>query len=81
MLKKAGFSKIKLKTSGLNPIEIIHHFRKHDKAESEFDRVQTGYQLNEGLTKSKSRQKIKSLLNGTLNILQIGDSLKIYAQK
>jgi hypothetical protein len=82
MLEKAGFSKIKLRTFGVDPMEIIHHFRNSGKKNgAEFDRVMSGYQLNESLTKNKTRQKIKSLLNGTLNILQIGDSLKIYAQK
>lgn len=86
MLKKAGFSQIKIYTHGLNPGEIIYYFRpeKRGGGSSEdygFSRVETGYKLNESLTKSTNKKKIKNLLNSTLNFLQIGDSLKIFAQK
>jgi SAM-dependent methyltransferase len=79
MLKTAGFSDIKLKTQGTNPLEIINYYRPANEKSNGFDRVGTGYKLNESLTKSPARQKIKNLLNGTLDILQIGDYMKIYA--
>jgi SAM-dependent methyltransferase len=80
MLKNAGFSNVKLKTFGLNPIEIFNHFRPKSGTDESFDRVGTAYQLNEGLTKSAMRKLVKNALNNSLNLLQIGDSLKIYAQ-
>lgn len=79
MLEAAGFSDIKLQTQGTNPGEIINYYRSKNGDNAEFDRVQTGYKLNESITKSPARQKIKNLLNGTLNILQIGDYMKIFA--
>lgn len=81
MLKKAGFSHINLRTHGTNPLEIINHFRQPNKERGDFSRVESGYDLNENLEKGPVRKKIKSLLNQTLNLAQIGDSLKIYAQK
>jgi SAM-dependent methyltransferase len=80
VLKKAGFSRISFKTFGLNPAEIVDHFRSRNQRRS-FDRVSTAYDLNEKLTRNRSGQVIKSLLNQSLNIVGVGDSLKIYATK
>lgn len=86
MLKKAGFSQSNIQTLGFNPLEVMNTFRnrlsrdsKEEKAN--FNRRGTSYTLNENLTKSPARQKIKNLLNGALNSLGVGDSLKIKAVK
>jgi 2-polyprenyl-3-methyl-5-hydroxy-6-metoxy-1,4-benzoquinol methylase len=79
MLKTAGFTHIKLQTHGVNPMEIVRYYRPQKDQGEKFDRVNTYYKLNENLTKSPTRQKIKDLLNGTLNVLQVGDCLKIFA--
>ena len=44
-----------------------------------FDRVTTGYQLNESLMKSRSRRAFKNVVNSFLNISRLGDSLKVFA--
>jgi len=84
MLSKSGFSLIELKTYGFNPMEVMNNYKskfsQKRNVSSEFNRVETGYQLNEGLTKSPARQKLKDGLNGILNTFQIGDSLKIFAR-
>lgn len=80
MLENAGFSKITLRTFGLNPMEIAEHFRSRPASNQSFDRVQTSYQLNEGFSKSPMRRRVKGLLNNSLDLMRIGDSLKIYAQ-
>ena len=80
MLKNAGFSVIKVKTFGINPMEIADYVLPKTNKEESFDRVQTGYQLNEGFSKSPMRKRVQSILNHLLNLMQIGDSLKIYAQ-
>ncbi len=86
MMKKAGFSQVEIQTSGFNPFETIDTFRNRlwansiEKKEG-FNRVGTGYALNESLTKSSVRRRIKNLLNGTLDFLSVGDSLKIKAVK
>lgn len=81
MLRRAGFSHITLKTLGLNPAEIIDHYRTRKNDDTAFDRVGTGYDLNEKMTSSPLRKGIKNALNGALNVMQLGDSLKIFAEK
>lgn len=80
LLKRAGFSRIRFQTLGLNPSEIIAHFRRAPAESMGFDRVQTAYQLNEKLSSSPLRKTVKNVLNGSLNLLGIGDSMKIYAE-
>lgn len=80
MLKEAGFEKIRFRTHGLNPSEILNHFKKIASGETDFSRVESSYKLNESLTGSQFRKSVKGLFNGVLNMLKIGDSLKITAQ-
>lgn len=85
LLRDAGFRDIRVRTTGGNPIEIYHAMgRKKDApktADQHFDRVLTGYQLNESLMKSRPRRIIKDLVNGMLNATRLGDTLKIYATR
>jgi len=81
MLKKAGFSSIRFQTLGLNPSEILNFYRRRTTPEGPFDRVGTSYALNEKMTRSPARKLVKGGLNMMLDVLQIGDSLKIFAVK
>ena len=81
MLKKAGFENIKLLTTALNPAEIVNYYRSPKKSVKNFDRVSRAYELNEKLTSSPFRKRIKDGLNQGLNLFQLGDSLKIFAEK
>jgi SAM-dependent methyltransferase len=81
ILKSAGFSRIKLKTFGLNPMEIFNHFLSGKESGAHFNRVETGYELNESLSKSPTRLLVKRILNQVLNLTQLGDSMKIYAER
>ena len=81
MLTKAGFDNLKLLTTALNPAEIVNYYRSPKKSAENFNRVGKGYELNEQLTKSPFRKRIKGGLNLVLNLFQLGDSLKIFAQK
>ncbi len=81
MLVESGFEKVSFKTYGLNPSEIMHHFRAANEMEDQFSPVGSAYELNESLTRSPMRKAVKKALNGTLNVLGIGDSLKIFATK
>ena len=50
-----------------NPIEIWNAARRKKSPvtiEQHYDRVLTGYQLNEQLMKSRSRRTLKNVLNG-----------------
>ena len=83
LLLDVGFRKISVRTTGGNPIEIFHALGGKKDApktvDQHFDRVLTGYQLNESLMKSRSRRAVKNIVNGVLNFSRLGDSLKVFA--
>jgi SAM-dependent methyltransferase len=85
LLRDVGFREIRVRTTGGNPIEIIHamgHRKDAPKtADQHFDRVTTAYELNESLMKSRPRRVVKDMVNGVLNLSRLGDTLKIYAVK
>lgn len=81
MLAKVGFHDLNIQTLGMNPSELINHYRDGRNKEEQFDRVTAGYELNKKMTGSRSGKLIKSMVNILLDSLQLGDSLKIYAQK
>jgi hypothetical protein len=78
-----GFRDIHVRTTGGNPLEIFHALGRRKEApktpDQHFDRVTTGYQLNESLMKSRPRRAIKGLINNALNITRLGDTLKVFA--
>lgn len=83
LMLDVGFRKIRLQTTGTNPIEIWNAARgkKPVTVEQHYDRVLKGYQLNESLMKSRSRRALKNVLNGVLNASRLGDSLKVFATR
>lgn len=85
LLVDVGFRDIRVQTTGGNPMEILHAMGgKKDAPKTEdqyFDRVTTGYQLNESLMKSRPRRALKNIINGVLNLSRLGDSLKIFATR
>lgn len=92
MFKRCGFSEVKIATHGVNPFEIIQTLRKkaskngkdnedEKHPEKDFDNQSSSYKLNESFTKSSWRKTVKNILNGTLNITRLGDSIKFWAIK
>lgn len=83
LLHDAGFKQVRFQTTGANPIEILHAVGAKKNApkalDQRFDRVLTGYQLNESLMKNRSRRVVKDVINGMLNVSRLGDSLKVFA--
>jgi len=83
LLRDAGFRQIRFQTTGTNPIEILHAMGVKKNApkalDQRFDRVSTGYQLNESLMKSRPRRVVKDVVNGMLSISRLGDTLKVFA--
>jgi len=78
MLEDIGFTNIRIKKHGTNPTEILNYvFRKT----SSFDRVKTGYKINQALEQNRLRKAIKKCVNSFLNFTNLGDSLKICAIK
>ena len=84
LMLDVGFRNIRMQTTGTNPIEILNVVRRKKEpvtVEQHYDRVMTGYQLNEQLMKSRSRRALKNVLNGVLNVTRLGDSLKVFATR
>lgn len=83
-LSKAGFRVLSVRTTGLNPIELIGRLRSDrasHQAKAPPDRVGTSYALNERMTRNRSGQILKGLANYVLTATGTGDSLKAVAQK
>ena len=89
LLRNAGFRRLRINTTGGNPIEIFNTMGSAKSASKtvdqpfaqHFDRVTTSYQLNEAMMKSRSRRVLKNTVNGLLNLSRLGDSLKVFAVK
>jgi len=85
LLAEVGFQRIRVHTTGGNPFEILHAMGGKKDApktvDQYFDRVATGYQLNESLMKSRPRRALKNIINGVLNVSRLGDSLKVFATR
>jgi len=84
LMRDVGFREIRVQTTGSNPIEIWNAARRKKApvtTAQHYDRVLTGYQLNESLMKSRSRRALKSVLNSVLNASRLGDSLKVFATR
>lgn len=84
MLTEAGLRKVCILTHGVNPSEILYVLRGDggDATGSQScQRVETGYQLNEYMSKSRLHRTLKKTVNGLLNLSRLGDSLKVWAEK
>lgn len=84
LLLDVGFRDVRVQTTGTDPIEIWNVARGKKAPvtiEQQYDRVLTGYRLNESFMKSKSRRALKKVLNSILNATRLGDSLKVFATR
>ena len=90
LLAEGGFRDIRIASHGVNVFEIIHHYRArrmNDRAPASgdapagFDRVRSGYKLNESLTTNPIGLVVKYVANSALRFTRLGDSLKITAIK
>ena len=77
-LAKSGFQDLRIRTEGLNPYEILAHWRSQKEA---VNRNQTGMALNTTFSSSLYRRALKRGINHLLSVLQIGDGLKVYATR
>lgn len=85
-LVAAGFHTSRILTEGTNPFEILQALRNSRHTPSGVSDVKSGfvvssYELNEALTKNRSRKALKSTVNWMLNVSHLGDSLKIWAER
>lgn len=82
-----GFATATLACEGVNPHEIVHHFRRRmmrqgaSPAEAGFDRGATGCALNAAMTASPAGLALKSAANWALRHTSLGDTIKGWAVK
>lgn len=86
LLKQAGFQRVWVTSRSVNPYELWHTLLRETspKANGEttgFDRVTTGYQLNEMLTSRRTTRLFKGAIDRVLGATRLGDSIKIRAEK
>ncbi|MEP6947057.1 MAG: hypothetical protein ABJA02_14140, partial [Acidobacteriota bacterium] len=77
----AGFADVTIRSNGLSVMEILNYFFPRKNVGEPFDRVESDHRLNENLTRTPLRKAVKTVLNHSLSITRLGDSLKIYARK
>ena len=78
LLHRAGFRDLRLVLHGVNPYEIVSHFRGGARIGGE-ERTRTSQELNEYFSVSRSRTALKTAANTLLSLLRLGDSMKIRA--
>ena len=87
MFHAAGFRITAIRTEAVNPLEIVHHFRRSKSTgqahgqQPEFDRVRSGYAILEKMYGRPSLRAAKNGLNKALSVTRMGDSLKVWAEK
>ena len=76
-LLHSGFGRIDVRTTGLNPADLISRLRS--RRQGAHSRVALGYHLNAALSSSRPRRALKKIANVCLSAFGIGDSLKVWA--
>jgi SAM-dependent methyltransferase len=78
LLRRAGFRDPHLVLQGVNPYEIVSHFRGGARIGGA-ERTRTSQELNEYFSVSRPRAALKTAANAVLSLLRLGDSMKIRA--
>lgn len=87
LLSENKFRNIKIKTQGINPIEIINTIKQSNLSSSNesgtetFNSTASAYEINAAFSNNSFRRSIKNFLNNVLDVTKLGDSLKIWAEK
>jgi 2-polyprenyl-3-methyl-5-hydroxy-6-metoxy-1,4-benzoquinol methylase len=80
-LQCVGFTGVRMRTTGLNPVEILARLRRPKAPGPPVHRQAAAVRLNEALSRSPSRRLVKRLANELLTALQLGDGLKAWCEK
>jgi hypothetical protein len=76
----AGLRPLTLRAEAVNPREQLSALRR-DGEVGGGERVESGYRLNEALTARRSGRAAKAVVNSALNVVRLGDALKLTAQR
>ena len=77
---KAGLRVFRVRTDGFNPTEVLALMRRQ-KAENLVDRNKSAVALSEALSRTRARRALKTAINEGLNVLRLGDTLKVWARR
>jgi len=80
LLSRAGFQVLQVRAQAVNPQELLGALRRN-RQNGGVDRVASGYRLNEALSGGRAGRVAKTAVNGALNALRLGDTLKITARR
>ncbi|HMT09019.1 MAG TPA: class I SAM-dependent methyltransferase [Pyrinomonadaceae bacterium] len=87
LLNRVGFGTVKVYSQGVNPYEIFYNLRhkvdtenQHNHLKDQLD-FKDAVELNASFSQTGWKRSIKNAANGTLRMLNIGDSLKATAIK
>ncbi len=81
-LERNHFTTMKIRTEGLNPVEILSKVRNSpDQTTVTINRNTAGFALNETFTRSSWRRAVKSTINHGLSLFRLGDGIKVWAIK
>lgn len=78
-LVEHGFSVRRIRCEGLNPFEILRHLHPARASQSSTSRNESGFAMNEALSVTPSRRRLKALANAGLSLMRLGDTLKVWA--
>jgi SAM-dependent methyltransferase len=78
-LIRAGFRPQRIRTEGLNPVEILARWRHQNGTRPPVNRNQTAVELNDAFSRSPLRRALKSTINHCLSAFRLGDGLKVLA--
>jgi 2-polyprenyl-3-methyl-5-hydroxy-6-metoxy-1,4-benzoquinol methylase len=79
-LAKVGLRIFRIRTEGFNPCEVLALVRRQ-KGKNFVDRNKSAVALSEALSRTRSRRAFKTAINEGLNILGLGDTLKVWARR
>jgi len=78
-LGQLGLTRIRVRTHGLNPVEILAAARRGTSAP--VHRQEAAESLNVALSRTAGRRLAKRAANGVLSLLGIGDTIKVWCER
>lgn len=79
VLRGLGLTRIRVRTHGLNPVEILATVRR--ATDRPVHRQQAAEALSGALGRTATRRLFKKVANGTLSLLGIGDTIKVWCER
>ena len=79
VLRRLGLARLRVRTHGLNPVEILASVRW--ATDRPVHRQQAAEALSGAFGRTATRRLFKKVANGTLSLLGIGDTIKVWCER